>query len=178
MPVLVDQLASLPWSHVLSFLFLCCTTQDKEPCIDNTQFFEDELWPFLESDCLSCHQEGGAASLSSFVLPSSPQDAEELVWNIGGRELSNTGTTLTLSKARGLSNPHFAQNNGRIYLNSSDGLISMRWDGTDQKKHVQVDGITVYGSSYDENHLLADSPTAPKKKPAKASKFIHYLYII
>ena len=48
----------------------------------------------------------------------------------------------------------------------------MRWDGTDQKKHVQVDGITVYGSSYDENHLLADSPTAPKKKPAKANTIL------
>ena len=125
MPVLVDQLASLPWSHVLSFLFLCCTTQEKEPCIDNTQFFEDELWPFLESDCLSCHQEGGAAGLSSFVLPSSPQDAEELVWNIGGKELSNTGTPLTLSKARGLSNHGGGM---RIIQNSAQEGLIKEWN--------------------------------------------------
>ena len=35
-----------------------------------------------------------------------------------------------------------------------------------------MDGITVYGSSYDENHLLADSPTAPKKKPSKANTIL------
>ncbi len=91
-----------------------------------------------------------------------------LVW----LNASTAGKSTLITKALGLSNPHFAQNDNRIYLNSSDGLISMRWDGTDQKKHVQVDGITVYGSSYDENHLLADSPTAPKKKPSKATTIL------
>lgn len=111
---------------------------------------------------------GAAQQFKDADGPRAFQQKSSLVWlNAAG-----LGKSTLISKARGLSNPHFAQNNGRIYLNSSDGLISMRWDGTDQKKHVQVDGITVYGSSYDENHLLADSPTAPKKKPAKANTIL------
>ena len=88
-----------------------------------------------------------------------------MVWLDG----KSPGKTKLITKASGLSNPHFAQNDNRIYLNSKDGLVSIRWDGTDKKKHLSVDGITVYGSSYDQNHLLSDTPTAPEKKPSKAS---------
>ena len=111
---------------------------------------------------------GAAQQFKDADGPRAFQQKSSLVWlNTNG-----PGKSTLITKARGLSNPHFAQGDNRIYLNSADGLISIRWDGTDQKKHVQVDGITVYGSSYDENHLLADSPTAPKKKPSKASTIL------
>ena len=111
---------------------------------------------------------GAAQQFKDADGPRAFQQKSSLVW----LETTGPGKSTLIAKARGFSNPHFAQNDNRIYLNSSDGLISMRWDGTDQKKHVQVDGITVYGSSYDENHLLADSPTAPKKKPSKANTIL------
>jgi len=108
---------------------------------------------------------GSAQQFKDSDGPTSFQQKSSLVW-LDGKTL---GKTTLITKASGLSNPHFAQGDNRIYLNSSDGLVSIRWDGTDRKKHLAVDGITVYGSSYDENHLLADTPTAPKKKPSKAS---------
>ena len=111
---------------------------------------------------------GAAQQFKDADGPRAFQQKSSLVWLNAARP----GKSTLITKARGLSNPHFAQEDNRIYLNSSDGLISMRGDGTDQKKYVQVDGITVYGSSYDENHLLADSPTAPKKKPSKANTIL------
>ena len=111
---------------------------------------------------------GAAQQFKDADGPRAFQQKSSLVWLNAARQ----GKSTLITKARGLSNPHFAQEDNRIYLNSSEGLISLRWDGTDQKKHVQVDGITVYGSSYDENHLLADSPTAPKKKPSKANTIL------
>ena len=111
---------------------------------------------------------GAAQQFKDADGPRAFQQKSSLVW----LDATTRGNSTLITKARGLSNPHFAQKNGRIYLNTSEGLISIKWDGTDRKKHLQVDGITVYGSSYDENHLLADSPTAPKKKPAKASAIV------
>jgi Tol biopolymer transport system component len=77
-----------------------------------------------------------------------------------------------IDKADGYSNAHFAQNDGRIYLNNDGSLVSIRFDGTDEQKYISVDGITVYGSVYTDNHLLSDEPEAPEKKPSKASTLL------
>ena len=108
---------------------------------------------------------GSAQQFTDADGPRAFQQKSNLIWLSG----NDTGKSNLITKASGLSNPHFAQNNKRIYLNTTQGLVSIKWDGTDKKQHLQVDGITVYGSSYDENHLLADTPSAPKKKPSKAS---------
>ena len=108
---------------------------------------------------------GSAQQFTDADGPRAFQQKSNLIWLSG----NDTGKSNLITKASGLSNPHFAQNNKRIYLNTTEGLVSIKWDGTDKKQHLQVDGITVYGSSYDENHLLADTPSAPKKKPSKAS---------
>ena len=111
---------------------------------------------------------GSAQQFKDADGPRAFQQKSNLVWLNG----NGVGKTNLITKAAGFSNPHFAQNDKRIYINSKEGLVSIKWDGTDQKQHLQVDGITVYGSSYDENHLLADTPTAPKKKPSKASTIL------
>jgi Tol biopolymer transport system component len=37
--------------------------------------------------------------------------------------------------------PHFSRDSSRIYINDpTDGLVSMRWDGTDRRKHLKVTG--------------------------------------
>jgi Tol biopolymer transport system component len=111
---------------------------------------------------------GSAQQFKDADGPRAFQQKSNLVWLNG----NGVGKTNLITKAAGFSNPHFAQNDKRIYINSKEGLVSIKWDGTDQKQHLQVDGITVYGSSYDENHLLADTPTAPKKKASKASTLL------
>lgn len=90
---------------------------------------------------------------------------KELIW------FSATGgTSHFIASADSNSNPHFVNDDDRIYLyNSKKGLISIRWDGTDTKEYAKVEGITVYGSSYNDHHLLSDVPEAPKKTPSKAS---------
>lgn len=53
---------------------------------------------------------------------------------------------ITYTNGRG--NPHFVKGNDRIFLSSfGNGLSSIRWDGTDEKFHVQVRGRAAPGSS-------------------------------
>ena len=111
---------------------------------------------------------GSAQQFREADGPTAFQQKSDLIWLNG----EGAGKSNLITKAAGYSNPHFAQNDKRIYLNTAEGLVSINWDGTDKKQHLQVDGITVYGSSYDENHLLADTPTAPQKKPSKASTLL------
>ncbi len=111
---------------------------------------------------------GSAQQFRDADGPTAFQQKSDLIWLNG----EGAGKSNLITKAAGYSNPHFAQNDTRIYLNTTEGLVSIKWDGTDKKQHLQVDGITVYGSSYDENHLLADTPTAPQKKPSKASTLL------
>jgi len=58
------------------------------------------------------------------------------------------GEPTVIAPTEGRGNPHFAGDADRIYLNSrSDGLISIRWDGTDQEGHLEVRGRSRPGSS-------------------------------
>ena len=61
---------------------------------------------------------------------------------------SNGGAVTVIDKSLGRFNPHFIKGQeDRIYLNNGDGyLLSMKWDGTDEKKLAHVTGITVFGS--------------------------------
>ena len=60
---------------------------------------------------------------------------------------SEGGSSNLISQVSGLRKPHFSQNIERIYaFQSGTGLISMRWDGSDQREHVQVRGGNNGGS--------------------------------
>lgn len=96
---------------------------------------------------------------------------EDLAW------IAADGSKATLiDKAEGRNTPHFVKGEDRIYLNhGSKGLISIRWDGTDEKVHLKLTGITTYGSSVDMIHahdgshdILPDSETAWREN-SKAS---------
>ena len=50
------------------------------------------------------------------------------------------GDVQLVAPARGLSYPHFTTDPSRIFVYSDDGLISMRFDGTDRRTHLQVTG--------------------------------------
>lgn len=63
----------------------------------------------------------------------------DLIW------IPASGGDLTvIDRAEGRSNPHFVKSNDRIYLSRGGTLLSIRWDGSDEKEHVKVSGITTY----------------------------------
>ena len=69
---------------------------------------------------------------------------DELCW------IPASGGTITLiTRSNGRGNPHFVKTiPDRIYLNSGNGsLLSIKWDGTDEKTIAHVTGITTYGMS-------------------------------
>ena len=75
---------------------------------------------------------------------------------------ANGGDITVIDKANGRGNPHFAAAfPDRLFLNGGGGsLLSVKWDGTDEKTHVKVTGITPYGSVVedDENPLHIKRP--------------------
>jgi Tol biopolymer transport system component len=72
---------------------------------------------------------------------------DEICWlPAGGGEIT------VIERSNGRYNPHFVQGQDRIFLNSGRGdLISIKWDGTDEKTHAHVTGITTYGISVYKN---------------------------
>ncbi|MGD8278642.1 MAG: amidohydrolase family protein [Gemmatimonadota bacterium] len=68
---------------------------------------------------------------------------EDLVW-----VSANGGAATLIAPADGRNHPHFTQDADRIWLYSgSRGLLSIRWDGTDEKTHVKVTGPSRAGST-------------------------------
>ncbi|MGB3152426.1 MAG: amidohydrolase family protein [Maribacter sp.] len=78
---------------------------------------------------------------------------EDVVWIS-----TEGGNTNFIDKAKGRSVPHFTKTDDRVYLTHSEKgeLISIRWDGTDEKEHLKLKGIVTYGSqeSLDDHSLL------------------------
>lgn len=84
------------------------------------------------------------------------------------------GAITRIKDANGRGNPHFVKGDDRIYLfHGGKGLISMRWDGTDEKAHLKVSGITTFPANPADAHeahgLLVPSMTEPTPKPSNAS---------
>ncbi len=75
---------------------------------------------------------------------------EELCWMPAAG-----GDIAIISRADGRANPHFVEGQDRIYLNNGNGdLLSIKWDGTDEKTIAHITGITTYGISiYKHGHL-------------------------
>lgn len=69
--------------------------------------------------------------------------AQQFVWLP-----ADGGAVEVVGPAAGRSGPHFAGGSDRIFASSTaDGLVSFRWDGTDERAHLQVTGGTVPGST-------------------------------
>src|ERR1700722_5503891 len=62
------------------------------------------------------------------------------------------GEITVIDRSNGRYNPHFVVGVDRIFLNSGRGdLISLKWDGTDEKTIAHVTGITTFGISIYKN---------------------------
>jgi Tol biopolymer transport system component len=68
-----------------------------------------------------------------------PTAGLDLVW-----VPADGGEATLISPARGASRPHFANAPDRIYVTTPQGLVSMRYDGTDRRTHLSVVGKTAY----------------------------------
>ena len=74
--------------------------------------------------------------------PGAFKSNEKIMW------ISSDGGKFNyISESNGRSFPHFVNGKDRIYLfHNSKGLISIKWDGTDEKNIIKVTGTTPYGS--------------------------------
>ncbi len=67
----------------------------------------------------------------------------DLVWIPAGGGATNFVSTLTDA-----GRPHFTSDTSRIWLyEPADGLVSMRWDGTDRQNHLKVTGFVAPGGA-------------------------------
>lgn len=86
------------------------------------------------------------------------------------------GNVNKIKTAGGRDLPHFIEKNNRIYMyHGGKGLISMRWDGTDEKEHIKVSGIMTYPAlNHDHGHslFLEGEPTEPQRQPSNAEYLI------
>lgn len=57
---------------------------------------------------------------------------------------ANGGPANLIYPAHGAEKPHFTHEKDRIYIHTPQGLVSLRYDGTDRRTHLQVKGTGLY----------------------------------
>jgi len=68
------------------------------------------------------------------------------------------GATTRITPISGGGRPHFSRDPSRVYLyEASEGLVSMRYDGTDRRVHIKITGFT---------------PNAPEAQPFPAQEVL------
>ncbi|MFS4449494.1 amidohydrolase family protein [Maribacter sp. 2307UL18-2] len=123
----------------------------KEPGI-----YTHPSWSY-QTDRIAFHR-GAAQTYDDAIGPFSSGVQVDLVW-----VSSDGGPIQYIDKSKGRQMPHFTKFDDRIYLsNNEKGLLSIRWDGTDEKVHLKLTGIETFGSQdvYGKNHDDFDSHTA------------------
>ena len=122
-------------------------------------------WSY-NSNRIAFHR-GSAQSFKDLLGLFSSRNREDLVW------ISSDGGTINfIDTSKDRQMPHFTKGDDRIYLSNDDkGLLSIRWDGTDQKEHLKLKGIVTYGSQdlLDDHSYLHDNPEADEDKSSKPS---------
>src|ERR1700730_7978534 len=63
------------------------------------------------------------------------------------------GDATLILPARGAGGPHFTHEKDRLYVYTPQGLVSLRYDGTDRRTHLQVKGQGIF---YAEEPVSAD----------------------
>lgn len=86
---------------------------------------------------------GSARAYMEASGPFAPGAADDIVW-----VSANGGPLNVIAPTQGRSGPHFTKDGDRIYLyRSGGGLVSLRWDGSDEEYHVRVTGNTRPGQT-------------------------------
>lgn len=107
---------------------------------------------------------GPARAYQDAIGPGAFGASNKIAWiNGDGGEIS------IIKDASGRGAPHFVEGNDRIYMyHGSKGLISMRWDGTDEKAHLKITGIMTYPALALNHCMMFETDTEPQRKPSNA----------
>jgi Tol biopolymer transport system component len=134
----------------------------------STGVYSDPAWSYKSNRIV--FTQGPAQFFRDADGPGAFKSKDNLAW-IG----ADGGAVTVIDKSKGRTTPHFTKADDRIYLyHNQKGLISIRWDGTDEKAHLKVSGITVYGSVAEVedalNHcMLNETEREPAQEPSNAS---------
>jgi Tol biopolymer transport system component len=86
---------------------------------------------------------GPARAFQESTGPGVPGAENDIVW-----VPADGGDATLVAPSDGRAGPHFTEEPDRIYLfHGGRGLVSIRWDGTDEKAHVKVVGNTRPGAT-------------------------------
>ncbi len=77
--------------------------------------------------------------------------------------------------ARGAGSPHFTHEKDRIYIYTPQGLVSLRFDGTDRQTHLQVKGQGIY---FAEEPVAADDVRASPDGKWVLAHVMNQLYLL
>jgi Tol biopolymer transport system component len=77
--------------------------------------------------------------------------------------------------ARGAGGPHFTREKDRIWVYTPQGLVSLRYDGTDRRTHIQVKGQGLY---FFEEPVPADDVQASPDGQWVLAHVMNQLYLI
>jgi Tol biopolymer transport system component len=104
--------------------------------------------------------------------PFEPGAREDLVW-----VPASGGTATVIAPTEGRGNPHFTRAEpDRIFLYSvRDGLVSIRWDGTDSRSYLKVTGATPPGS---RQPLRADEVYMGPDEQRALAHVNHQVYVV
>ena len=140
-----------------------------------TGIYTNPEWSY-NSNRIAFHR-GTAQTYDDAIGPFARGAQEDLVW------ISSEGGVINyIDKSKGRQLPHFTKIDNRIYLsNPQKGLVSIRWDGTDQKEHLKLKGIVTFGSQdvFGKDHFdshkntylpSADDGREPQDKSSRPSE--------
>jgi Tol biopolymer transport system component len=94
----------------------------------------------------------------------------DLVWIPAGG-----GDANLILPARGAGGPHFTHETDRIYVYTPQGLISLRYDGTDRRTHIQVKGQGIF---FAEEPVAADDVQPSPDGQWVLAHVMNQLYLI
>ena len=137
-------IAFVTWSPEGGHIYKVNTTGRPKPVklTSSPAIFQQLAWSYNSNRIV--YVKGSTQNYQDAVGPFAPGSFAELGWIS-----TNGGSTTFIDKTNGRGGPHFVKGNDRIYLyqggREGKGLVSIRWDGSDEKAHLKVSGIKTFG---------------------------------
>jgi Tol biopolymer transport system component len=85
------------------------------------------------------------------------------------------GDAKLILPARGAGGPHFTHDKDRVYVYTPQGLVSLRYDGTDRRTHLQVKGQGIF---FAEEPVAADDVQASPDGQWVLAHVMNQLYLV